>query len=149
MHDVIEGRHMVEVVRHSVRCTPNGTEYVSVQCKTVDDPDESFPVKCSLWLTDKAIKMAVRQLAIMGFDARELDLDVLQDEPELLAGNRFAVEVEYEEWKGKEQMRVNVVMGSLTKERVNSLSQKLRNAATGADDDVFNEAAKADDEIPI
>lgn len=66
----------------------------------------------NVWISDKAIGMAKSALKTLDFDIGTRSIYVLQEQPQLLSGKEFEVEVSEEEYNGKIQRRFNFYLGS-------------------------------------
>lgn len=99
----------------------------------IEIPDEGEEGTALIFLTEKSMPIARQQLRICGFDPDAMDLQLLMENPRLLAGKPIPVEIE--EYKNRAQWRIPT-SSAPNKKRVSVLAQQLR-------------AAKKDGEDPI
>lgn len=100
---ITAGTYVGRVVAESARwtTTSSGNDQVTFE---LDLEDIGETVRCFLVLTDKTKSWVFRKLAACGWDGANLDtLDGL-------GSTRCDVSVRYEDWKGRTQQRVDIVL---------------------------------------
>jgi len=113
------GKHEAEILDHTIR-EIGDKDAVSLQCQIGDEITEVL-----IWLTEKSMGIARRQLDLCGFDVDTNFLTRLIAEPTLLAGKRISVIVE--EYKGK--LRAAILLDPTpSKKRLAEMTAQLRAA---------------------
>lgn len=91
-------------------------------------------VNANIWLTERAMGIARQQLKRCGFDVDSQDLELLQTDPTLLAGNKVPLNIE--DYKGQLQAKIRT-QEAPPKKQIRALQEQLRakGSGAGADDD--------------
>jgi len=115
---------------------------VSISCETPSGD------KCDalIFLTEKAMNMARRSLKVCGFDIDTHDLEELDANPTLLAGNIVPLMVD--EWNGKMQVKIELDSRA-DKGVLMSATAKLRAAKKKSADLGDEPPPIGDEEIPF
>lgn len=103
-----------------------GTPYIGLTVR-MPDGDE---IRGDIWLTDKALGRARRQLKVLGFDIDAHDLDAVE---RALVGQTADFRVESDDYGGQVRYKASVVTSesSVDPAKVASLTAKLRAAKGG------------------
>ncbi len=119
------GRHEATIKENRIQAAQTGTVSVGLLC---DVDGEAIAV--SIWLSEKSLNMAYKQLQKCGFDVEKEPLEILDSDPAHLAGRKVLIDVDEEEYQGKLRTRAQIVMGDVTKATIRSLQAKLRAVRT-------------------
>lgn len=113
------------VIRNRLGISSTGTLFVGLQFQV----GENEVIPASIYITDKSMRMAGRQLAALGWDLATGDLQELEDQPLLLAGRETEIDIQEEEYNGKKSLKV-VRIGPESekpdKEKVAKMTAKLK-----------------------
>jgi len=103
-----------------------GTPYIGLVVR-MPDGDE---LRGDIWLTDKALGRARRQLKVLGFDIDAHDLDAVET---ALVGQTADFRVESDDWNGQVRYKASVVTSesSVDPAKIASLTARLRAAKGG------------------
>lgn len=112
-----------EIQNHTIKATPNGSEFVELRVTHTQTGEDILPVL--IWITRASTRRARYALAKCGFDVDAQDLNELQVHPELLRGNRIDVDAEDRGYG----LQGNVILNKVTPERIAQIGQRLREAA--------------------
>lgn len=106
-----------------------GTPYIGLTVR-MPDGDE---IRGDIWLTDKALGRARRQLKVLGFDIDAHDLDTVE---RALVGQTADFRVEADDYGGQLRFKASVVTSesSVDPAKIASLTAKLRAAKGGTRD---------------
>lgn len=131
------------VVSHKLAQTNSGALFVSM---LFEHEGQNIPAK--IFLTEKAMGMARRQLKRCGFDPDTTDVELLHTNQSLLAGNRVDIEVKDE---GKYGLQASVMTSEpITKTAMKSATKALRAAKKASESEADAEMVGANDsEIPF
>ena len=123
-----------EIKSHSLRVIGD-KDAVSVQVET----EYGAQTQVLIFLTDKSMGIARTQLKACGFDVDKYDIDALDDDQTMLAGNKIPLIIE--EYNGKIRAGINLNR-SVDKDKRPSITKKLRDAKK-------TQVAPAEDDIPF
>ena len=130
------GRHTVLIKSNTIKEVA-GKPVVSLGIEFKGDEQES---ECLIWLTEKSMGIARKQLKLCGFDPDKTEFSVLVDEPEYLAGH--SVDVVVEDRNGT--MRASIPLSAaVPKKEIDRLQGLLRSAKKGNEPDAVAAEAPA------
>lgn len=101
-----------------------GTPYVGITATTIPDGEV---VDIPIYITPNSANMAHAQLKACGFDSDVQSLNELAQNPTLLRGNKVMVSIREEIYNGKQQLRVEIMLGKpIGNERLGALDALLQ-----------------------
>lgn len=107
-----------------------GTPGLCVKVSIEDEWDKDVSLIGTIWLSEKAMPMARRQLRALGFDPDANDLDAIGDTIDLV-GNKVDVQLKEESYKGRTELRISMFGGNApppSKQALSAASAALRAA---------------------
>lgn len=123
---------MAIIQSHYIGQNGNGNAFVGIRL-VVEDWDDALTTK--IYLTKAAMGIARAKLKAAGFDVDAQELEALEMNPEMLAGNPVQVEVSEEVYNERPYTKVEIVtdFGKVDKSKLGEITQALRKAKDSDD----------------
>ena len=99
------GNYQATVVKTRFGLTKNQNLQIGIQF-SVEEGGVTEEIWGNVYLSEKAMGMARARLKACGFDCDSQSLCDLEEQPDMLAGNRTEIEVAIEEYNGNAQLKV-------------------------------------------
>jgi hypothetical protein len=126
------GRNKAIIQRHYVGANDNGNLFVGIVLRPLGEEEV---VTTKVYLTSKALGFAAQKLSACGFDINKQDLQILEDEPELLAGKEVEIEATEQTYNDKVYTKVEIITQKpvVDKTKLSDLTKSMRAAAVDGD----------------
>lgn len=118
------------VMSHDVDVNDKGNLFVKVRFSLEDDSQ----IETRIYLTDKSMGIARRNLRLIGFDIDKRELFDLKQNATLCAGHTVSVDVFQDEYKGRVSDKCEIARPTISAKQAQDWTQKLRAAKKDGDE---------------